>query len=274
MIVGMTIPFALSFAIGLMVRARRIGQPAVGRRHRFRTGGRRHGHHGGEHLPPPGRSCLRAARVGSLAPRRHACPARLQWPLCHDRTGRRRGQPLHLFCRRHHHRGLRAAVHAVRHRGAHLRPDGQDLWLRHRRRTARHLHDCAGAERAAAAGQDQRDRDPPDPVHAPGLRSGGGIRTGQPRTDSGRRYAGHPAGGAGGAHARSRVFAQARGRQLLDSCHAAHLDLDRGRQRLRQPHAARHRLIPGSADRGLAARPARTTAPMPPASSMRNSSCR
>src|SRR5262249_14666484 len=39
------------------------------------------------------------------------------------------------------------ALHDVGHRRPHLRPDGQDLRLRHRRRPDRHVHRLAGTER-------------------------------------------------------------------------------------------------------------------------------
>ncbi len=53
LIVAATIPFALFFAIMHPVCARRVGEPAVGGRHRFRPDRRCHRDHGGEHLPPP-----------------------------------------------------------------------------------------------------------------------------------------------------------------------------------------------------------------------------
>ncbi len=119
--------------------ARRIRQSVVGRRHRLRPGGRRHGHHGREHLPASRRS-LRAPRHGPepLAP--HARAERLSRQDGHGVARRRRGQPVDILRRGHHHRGLRAAVHLVGDRRAHLRTDGEDLRLRHRRRLDRHLH--------------------------------------------------------------------------------------------------------------------------------------
>ena len=69
LIVAATIPFALFFAIGLMLLRGRIGQPAVGRRDRLRPDRRCHRDHGGEHLPPPGASARRASRRRSG----HAC---------------------------------------------------------------------------------------------------------------------------------------------------------------------------------------------------------
>ena len=62
-------------------------------------------------------------------------------------VGRRRRVALDLLCRRHHHRGVPAAVHAERRRRQHLRADGADLCLCAGRRPARDLHRHAGAER-------------------------------------------------------------------------------------------------------------------------------
>ena len=59
----------------------------------------------------------------------------------------RRRVALDLLRRRHHHRRLPAAVHAERRRRQHLRADGADLCLRAGRRPARDLHRDAGAER-------------------------------------------------------------------------------------------------------------------------------
>ena len=61
LIVAATIPVALLLAVMITVAARRVRQPAVGRRHRSRHHRRRHGDHGGEHLPPSG--SLRSARI-------------------------------------------------------------------------------------------------------------------------------------------------------------------------------------------------------------------
>ena len=130
--------------------ARRIGEPAVGRRHRLRPGGRCHRHHGGEHLPASGRG-IRASGHRAQHPAPHARPQRLPRQDGYDLHRRGRGQPVHILRRGHHHRGLRAAVHSVRHRRPHIRPDGQDLRLCHRRRIDRHLHDRPGLEPAAVS---------------------------------------------------------------------------------------------------------------------------
>jgi Cu/Ag efflux pump CusA len=76
-----------------------------------------------------------------------ASAERLSRQVRGHRQSRRRSQPVDLLRGRDHHRRLRAAVHAVGHRGPHLRADGEDLCLRDRRRPDRDLHHRAGAER-------------------------------------------------------------------------------------------------------------------------------
>jgi heavy metal efflux system protein len=51
LIVGATIPFALFFAVTILVMRGESGQPPVGRSHRFRTDRGRHRDHGGSDLP-------------------------------------------------------------------------------------------------------------------------------------------------------------------------------------------------------------------------------
>ena len=70
-----------------------------------------------------------------------------------DRQCRAGGQPLDLLLRRHHHRRLRAAFHHERRRRPHLRPHGAHLRLCHCRRPDRDLHGFAGAVGPAAAGR-------------------------------------------------------------------------------------------------------------------------
>ena len=70
------------------------------------------------------------------------------------------------------------------------------------------------------------------------------------------------------------IPAQARRRQSLDPRHHAVDHLARGRQRLRQPHARGDSQLPGGRDRSSRSTGARTTAPTPPASSTPSSSCR
>ena len=64
----------------------------------------------------------------------------------------RRRVALDLLRRRHHHRRVPAAVHAERRRRPHLRADGADLCLCAGRRPARDLHGDAGAQRDHPAG--------------------------------------------------------------------------------------------------------------------------
>ena len=67
-------------------------------------------------------------------------------------VGVRRRVALDLLCRRHHHRRLPAAVHAERRRRQYLRADGADLCLRVGGRADRDLYGDAGAERDHPAG--------------------------------------------------------------------------------------------------------------------------
>ena len=154
-IVAMTIPFALSFAIGLMVlRGESANLLSVGaidfglvvdatvimveNIYRHLAEASAHLGHGPSTLHRMRvRSGFRG-KMGTISRRR------------------RRSQPVDLLRRRHHHRRLRAAVHAVRHRGTYLRSDGEDLRLRHRRRLDRHLHDRAGLELAVVSAGDRR----------------------------------------------------------------------------------------------------------------------
>jgi len=62
-IVAVTIPFALLFAVCILMLRGRVGQSSVGRCHRFRPGGRCHGDHDGKYLPSPvGAVVLRSER--------------------------------------------------------------------------------------------------------------------------------------------------------------------------------------------------------------------
>ena len=90
---------------------------------------------------------------------------------CHPVGGRRR-VALDLLCRRHHHRGVPAAVHAERRRRQHLRADGADLCLCAGRRTACDLHGDAGAQRDHVARACAGDRDLDHALPAPALCSG------------------------------------------------------------------------------------------------------
>ena len=140
----MTIPFALSFAIGLMVlRGESANLLSVGAidfglvvdatvimvENIFRHLAEASAHRG------TGPSTLHRMRA----------PSGFRGKMGTVSIGRRRGQPVDFLRRRDHHRRLRPAVHAVGHRGPHLRTDGQDLRLRNRGRTDRDVHDRAGA---------------------------------------------------------------------------------------------------------------------------------
>ena len=74
-IVGMTIPFALFFAVGILVIRGEFGQSAVGRRHRFRPDRRCDGHHGRKHIPL-------AERARKSARRRKKRSGRCRRPGC------------------------------------------------------------------------------------------------------------------------------------------------------------------------------------------------
>ncbi len=145
-IVGATIPFALLFAVGILVLRGEFRQSSLGRRDRLRPDRGFDGHHGRGDLSLA-RSAVRATRAG------HARRARLglvrQAPRNLPRRKQRR--PLDLLFRRNHHRGVHPAIHAERGRGPHLRSDGEDLCLCARRRPDRDVHRDAGAQRISAA---------------------------------------------------------------------------------------------------------------------------
>ena len=103
-----------------------------------------------------------------------------------DRQRGDRGEQEHLLLRRDHHRRLRAAVHHERHRGPHLRADGQDLCLCHRRRPDRHLHRHAGAVRACSCSDQESEKDTwLVRADAQSLPAGRALRAGQPDPDPG-----------------------------------------------------------------------------------------
>ncbi len=131
--------------------ARRIRQPAVGRRDRLRPGGRCHRHHGGKHRPTIVAAAVATLPALDLAfmPAQAACGLRGKFAvIANAATEVNRSI---FFSAAIIIAGLRAAVHHERHRGSHLRPDGQDLRLCHRRRPDRHLHRHAGAVRPVPA---------------------------------------------------------------------------------------------------------------------------
>ena len=77
-----------------------------------------------------------------------------------------------FFRRRHHHRRLPAAVHAERRRRQYLRADGADLCLRSGGRADRDLYGDAGVERDHPAGALAGNRDPHHGVPASALYAG------------------------------------------------------------------------------------------------------
>ncbi len=103
---------------------------------------------------------LAAGRGGTATrPARH-CPAfRAIRQIAHDPARGGRGQFGDLLRGSDHHCRLCPAVHPVRRRRSHFRPDGQDLCLCHPRRAHCHLHRLAGLEFAVAARRDGGDRD-------------------------------------------------------------------------------------------------------------------
>ena len=232
LIVGATIPFALFFAViilvlrgesanllsvgaidfGLIVDATVIMVEAIFRR-------------------------LTQTTPMSEAERAHVVrdAVRHEEPRHPQRRGRR--VALDLLCRRDHHRGLPAAVHALRRRGQHLRADGADLCLRAGRRPACDLHRHAGAVRDHPAGACRGDRDQGDADAASDLHAGAELGGRQPRHHARRR--GRPCADDRRARpaAWPRIPAQAGGGQSLDPRHVAADHLAAGRQLLRQRDA-------------------------------------
>ena len=214
-IVALTIPFRAVLRDRPHGHARRVGQPAVGRRDRFRTGRRCDRDHGREHLPTP-RRILRTSCNRTEHPAQHAGAERLPRQDGHRRNRRRRGQPVDLLRRRDHHRRIRAAVHALGHRGAHFRPDGQDLCLCDRRRTDRDVHDRPGLEPDFFPDRRRGARDPGRARVAARLRTRAGIRARQSDRDVRRPGADRIARFLCGPLAGTGVPAQAGGGQFVD----------------------------------------------------------
>ncbi|CAA9226066.1 MAG: Cobalt-zinc-cadmium resistance protein CzcA; Cation efflux system protein CusA, partial [uncultured Acetobacteraceae bacterium] len=232
--------------------ARRERQPAVSRRARLRVAGGRHRDHGGEYLPAP-RPRPRSRAASHRAATRLA---RAFGPVADRAAGRRRGGQGHLLLRPHHHRRLHPAVHARRHRGAHLRPDVEDLRLRHRRRPAGHLHRHACARIGPAA------RGQPGARHAAGAAAAPGapaaVRDGHARPRLVPDAGGSPVRRRGlpVLPARRGVPPGAGGGQPLGPRHHARYHLAGGRQRHGEPHPRCAAPIPRGRHRHLAARAA------------------
>ena len=176
LIVGATIPFALFFAViilvlrgesanllsvgaidfGLIVDATVIMVEAIFRRLSQTT-------------------ALSEAEQSHISYRDHDGDEEPRDPL-----GVRRRVALDLLCRRDHHRRVPAAVHAERRRGQYLRADGADLCLCAGRRLAGDVHRDAGVERDHPARAYPGDRDLDREEARPDLRAGaelGGRRT-------------------------------------------------------------------------------------------------
>ena len=182
----MTIPFALSFAIGLMVlRGESANLLSVGAidfglvvdatvimvENIYQTLGRgiRPSGHRAQPSAPDARSQRLSRQDGN-----------------HIARGGR-GQPVDFFRSGDHHRRLRTALHAVGHRGPHLRADGEDLRLRHRRRLDRNLHHRAGVELAVVSAGRVGARNTGGSRAAPRLPARAGIRAGEPHHHVSRR---------------------------------------------------------------------------------------
>ena len=132
-------------------------------------------------------------------------------------SARRRRVALDLLCRRHHHRGVPAAVHAERRRRQYLRADGADLCLCAGGRPARDLHGDAGAERDHPAVAYAGDRDLDHALAAPALCAGAELGGRQPQAGDGAARSGLCVMTAGvRPPARTGIPAQARGGQSVD----------------------------------------------------------
>ena len=127
-IVALTIPLSLLFAFILSAWARRPGQPAIHRRHRFRNHHRRHRGDDGKHLPRAGR----AAWTG------------LQTSRSDHRRGARRG-PAHLLFHCRHSRRIHPHLRPERARRQALPPHGRDHVLRSAGFSVLRSDVCSGA---------------------------------------------------------------------------------------------------------------------------------
>ena len=235
-IVAMTIPFALSFAIGLMVlRGESANLLSVGAidfglvvdatvimvENIYQTPG------GG----------IRASgyRTEPLAP--DASPQRLSRQDGNDFARRGRGQPVDFFRRGDHHRRVRAALHAVRNRGAHFRADGEDLRVCHRRRLDCNLHHRAGARLAVLSAGRVGARNARWCGGCAVFTTGAGIRAREPHHHLHGFGAARDRGGVRGALAGPRVSAQARGGESVGPCDVPAVGVARGQRHVRQSHA-------------------------------------
>ena len=253
LIVGATIPFALFFAVSILVLRGESANLLVGRRDRFRPDRRCHRDHGGGDLPPAGayRAFFGCGARGGLGQHRHGHEA-----SC-DPDGGGRRVAFDLLCGGDHHRGLPAAVHAERRRRQHLLADGAHLCLRAGRRPACDLHGDAGAERDHPARPCRGDRDADHALAEPHLPAGAALVACEPPCGAGRRRRADRDDGRRRSHARAGIPAEARGGQPLDPRDVAADDLAAGGQLLCQRDAQADRGIAGSGVGGVAARPSR-----------------
>ena len=120
-----------------------------------------------ENIYPP--SLRSGSRPGATYPPHAGGPERQAGD---DLSRLDRGHAGDLLLGHHHHRGLPAAVHPVGCRRPHLRSDGADLCLCLVGRPDRHLHRFAGACRSAVAREGLRGRDMGGARHPPLLREG------------------------------------------------------------------------------------------------------
>ena len=133
----------------------------------------------------------------------------------HDLPRLGRGHAGDLLLGHHHHRRLPAAVHPVGRGRPHLRPDGQDLCLCAVGRPFGHLHRVAGARRRAAARESVGDRDDRRTPAAPALPPRHRPRAAEARCDAGGRRRAPGLCRPRRQHGRAGVPAQARGGQHL-----------------------------------------------------------
>ena len=186
LIVATTIPFALFFAITMLVlRGKSANLLSVGAidfglvvdatvimvENIFRRLSQ-----------PPGTAICPLSDPGARPPDR-----RVPRQIRDDRQRGDRGEPGDLLFGGDHRRRFCAAVHDVGRRRPHFRADGEDLRLCHCRRTDRDLYRNSGVERDAAARAGQRGRDPADARLAPPLPAGSRLRAGESDRDTRRR---------------------------------------------------------------------------------------
>ena len=184
-ITSATIPFALAFAIGLLLL---LGESA----NLLSVGAIDFGLVVDATVIMVENILRRLSQPPSRAVR--AIPARPQGALSRrtarqvrgHRLCRRRGEQGDLLLGRDYHRRLRSAVHPERDRGPYLRSNGKDLCLRHRWRSAGHFHGHPRFVRAVPAQPGKRKGHAAGAPDAQDLSAGGRLRVGQSGPDAGR----------------------------------------------------------------------------------------